>query len=275
MQRIINFIIRNQSFLLFLLLFTLSVFFTIQSHSYHKSKFINSANFLSGGIYNSSNSISQYFGLKKENEILLEENNRLKSILYNKESNDSDSTRIDSSSFDSKYRFTGASVIKNSFSSTTNMLLIDKGVNDGLQEDFGVITSKGIVGIIDDLSGNYSNVISILNTNSKINAQLKNTDHYGTLEWDTVSPEFVQLVDVQKIASENLAVGDTIITGGQSTIFPKGIPIGKVTEFKLDSAEDYYTIQVQLFNDMTNIGHVYVIENIDAEEIMNLLNRNE
>lgn len=275
MQRIINFIIRNQSFLLFLLLFTLSVLFTIQSHSYHKSRFINSANFLSGGIYNSSNNISQYFGLKKENEILIEENNRLRSILYNTISNEMDSIRIDSTTFEGKYRFTSAAVIKNSFSSSTNMLLIDKGVNDGLQEDFGVITSKGIVGIIDDLSGNYSNVISILNTNSKINAQLKNTDHFGTLEWDTVSPEFVQLVDVQKIASENLAIGDTIITGGQSTIFPKGIPIGKVTEFNLDAAEDYYTIQVQLFNDMTNIGHVYVIENIDAEEIMTLLKSDE
>ena len=275
MQRIINFIIRNQSFLLFLFLFGLSVFFTIQSHSYHKSKFINSANFLSGGIYNSSNSISQYFGLRKENEILLEENNRLKSILHNSQANTEIAPIIDSTSFDSKYRFTTASVIKNSYSSTTNMLLIDKGVNDGLKEDLGVITSKGIVGIVEDLNGNYASVISILNTNSKINAQLKKTNHYGSLEWNSVSPEFVQLVDVPKIAEANLAVGDTIITGGRSTIFPKGVPIGQVTSFKLDTAEDFYTIEVKLFNDMTNIGHVYIIENTDAEEIMNLLNNDE
>jgi len=275
MQRIINFIIRNQNFLLFLLLFALSILFTIQSHSYHKSKFINSANFLSGGIYNSSNSISQYFGLRKQNEILLEENNRLKSIFFNKASDNKTISIIDSTSFDSKYRFTSASVIKNSYASTTNMLTINKGVNDGLKEDFGVITSKGIVGIIEDLSGNYASVISILNTNSKINAQLKKTNHFGTLEWDTKSPEFIQLVDVQKIAREYLALGDTIITGGKSTIFPKGIPIGTVTDFNLDAAEDYYTIQVKLFNDMTNIGHVYVIENTDAEEIMNLINNDE
>lgn len=275
MHRIINFIIRNQNFLLFVFLFSLSILFTIQSHSYHRSKFINSANFLSGGIYNSSNSISQYFGLKKENEILIEENNRLKSILHNSQANIATASTIDSTSFHSKYRFTTASVIKNSYSSTTNMLLIDKGVNNGLKEDLGVITSKGIVGITEDLSGNFSNVISILNTNSKINAQLKNTNHFGTLQWDTKSPEFIQLVDIQKIARENLAQGDTIITGGQSTIFPKGIPIGTVVDFKLDAAEDYYIIQIKLFNDMTNIGHVYVIENIDAEEIMNLINSNE
>jgi len=275
MQRIINFIIRNQSFLLFLLLFTLSVIFTIQSHSYHKSKFISSANFLTGGIYNSSHRITQYFGLRKENEILQEENNRLKTLLYNTSISGSDTTYTDSTSFNSKYRMTPAAVIRNSYSSTTNMLLIDKGVKDGLKEDLGVVTSKGIVGIIENLSGNYSSIISIINSNSKINAQLKNTDHFGTLEWDTQSPEYVQLVDVPKIAETNLVIGDTIITGGRSTIFPKGIMIGQVTGFNLDSAEDFYTIQVKLFNDMTNIGHVYVIENIDAEEIMNLLNDDE
>ncbi len=273
MQRIINFIIRNQNFLLFALLFALSVFFTIQSHSYHKSKFINSANFISGGIYNSSNSISQYFGLKEENQVLLEENNRLKSILFNTNVTNIDSSLVDSTSFDSKYRLISASVIKNSYSLTTNKLTINKGVKDGLKEDLGVITSKGIVGILDNLSGNYASIISILNTNSKINAQLKKTNHFGTLEWNTVSSEIVQLVDMPKIAPVN--IGDTIVTGGRSTIFPKGIPIGLVTDFKLDAAEDYYTINVKLFNDMTNIGHVYVIENIDAEEIMNLLNNDE
>lgn len=255
------------------MLFLLSVFFTIQSHSYHKSKFINSANFLSGGIYNSSNNISQYFGLKKQNDILIDENNKLRSLIFNKKDKDSAIVRIDSTSFDSKFRLTHASVIKNSYSLSTNMLLIDKGVNDGLKEDFGVITSQGIVGIIENLSGNYSSVISILNTNSKINAQLKKTDHFGTLEWNTASPEYVQLVDMPKIAL--VGIGDTIITGGRSTIFPKGIPIGLVTDFKLDAAEDFYNIEVKLFNDMTNIGHVYIIENIDAEEIMNLLNSDE
>jgi len=273
MQRIINFIIRNKNFLLFLLLFSISIVFTIQSHSYHRSKFINSANSLSGGIYNSSHTISQYFGLKKKNDILIEENNYLKSILYNNQVNTSTESIIDSTSFNSKYKFTTASVYKNSYASTRNILTINKGASDGLKEDFGVITSKGIIGIVEDLTGGYATVISILNTNSKINAQFKNSNHFGTLQWDTKSPEYVQLVDVAKIAP--VTIGDTIITGGRSTIFPKGIPIGHVTDFKLDAAEDFYTIQIKLFNDMTNIGHVYVIENMDTEEIMSLFNNNE
>jgi len=76
------------------------------------------------------------------------------------------------------------------------------------------------------------------------------------------------MVDVSKFAP--VKVGDTIITGGQSTIFPQGILIGSIDSFSLDTGGDTYTINVKLFNDMTNIGHVYIIENLNAEELKSL-----
>ncbi len=272
MQQIINFILKNKNFLLFLFLFFISIVFTIQSHSYHKSKFINSANFLTGGVYNTVNNISVYFNLKSQNEILKEENNRLKSLLYNA-SQTKDSTYIDSTSFKSLYKFSAANIIKNSYSISNNILLINKGSNDSIQEDFGVISSKGIIGIISKTSNHYASVISILNTTSMISAQLKKTDHYGTLTWDAKSPKFVQLVDIAEIAP--VQFGDTIVTSGRSSIFPKGVPIGSVHDFHLDQSENYYEITVELFNDMTNLEHVYTIENKDREEINNLLNPTE
>lgn len=270
MQQIINFIIRNKRFLLFLLLFSVSIIFTIQSHSYHKSKFINSANFLTGGVYNSVNNISVYFNLKSQNQLLAEENQRLKSLLFNSE-NSTDSIYIDSTIFNGLYNIQTAKIIKNSYSLTDNVLLINKGTNDSIKEDFGVITSKGILGIIDDSSNNYSTVISILNTTSKISAQLKKTNHFGSLTWNADSPNIVQLIDVEKIAP--VKIGDTIVTSGRSSIFPKNIDIGIVQDFELDVAENYYEINVKLFNDMTNLEHVYIIENRDIKEITNLLNQ--
>lgn len=267
MQQIINFVIRNKTFLLFLLLFGLSLALTIQSHSYHKSKFISSTNFLTGGIYNTSNNIRAYFNLRKQNEILIEENNKLKSILYNFHNNDEILTEIDST-IHKKFEFKTATVIKNSYSNTKNYLTLDKGTNNGMMQDLGVITSKGIVGIIDNTSPNYSRVISILNTKSRINAQLEASNHIGSLIWNTKSPEFVQLTDISKFAPVN--IGDTIVTGGQSTIFPKGIPIGTVDSFSLDISGDTYSINVKLFNDMADIGHVYVITNTDSDEIKSL-----
>ena len=268
MQQIINFFIRNKNFIVFLLLFSISIFLTIQSHSYHKSKFINSANFLTGGIYESVNNIGQYFDLKKENKILLEENNKLKSLLFNSDGD----VQIDSS-ISGNYITIPAQVSKNSYASTNNYLTLNKGTKDSVREDLGVITSKGIVGIIDNTSKNYSRVLSILNTNSRINAQLKKTNHFGTLIWNTSSPELVQLIDIPKQAP--IVAGDTIMTGGRSTIFPKGILIGEVVDFSLDETENYYTVEVKLFNDMTNVGHVHIIKNLDFPEIKDVENINE
>lgn len=264
MQQIVNFFLRNKNTVLFLLLFGFAFFLTINSHSYHKSKFITSANFLTGGVYESVNSIDQYFSLKQDNENLLEENNRLKKVVFN--------SRAIPLESNIQFDVFSGQVIKNSYTNANNYLLINKGHNDSIKQDQGVISSKGIIGIIDKTSNNYARVISILNTTSKINAQLKKTNHFGLLTWDGISPSYVQLIDVPKQAP--VAVGDTIITGGRSAIFPKGIFVGKVESYTMDTTENYLTLQIQLFNDMTNINHIHIIKNNHREEILNLENLN-
>lgn len=269
MQQIINFVIRNKTSLLFLLLFSVSIAFIIQSHSYHKSKFINSANFFTGGIYESASNISNYFDLKTQNEILVEENKQLRSqILNGTDSVISKSTKVDTTSFNGRYKITTAKIIKNNYASSKNYLTINKGENHGLKEDLAVITSKGIVGIIDNTSNGYARVLSILNTKSQINAQLKSSNHIGSLVWDAKSSSRIQLTDISKFAP--IKQGDTIVTGGQSSIFPQGIAIGVVEDFVIDIGGDTYTVNIKPFNDMTNLSHVYVIENLDSEEIKQL-----
>lgn len=269
MQQIINFVIRNKTFLLFLLLFSVSIALTIQSHSYHRSKFINSANFFTGGIYESANNVTSYFDLKTQNEILVEENKTLRAQLLNGlDSTETLSSIIDSTTYNGRYKIESAKIINNNYSATKNYLTINKGEKNGLKEDIAVITSKGIVGIIDNTSNGYARVLSILNTKSRINAQLKSSNHIGSLIWNGKSSEIVQLTDISKFAP--VKQGDTIVTGGQSSIFPQGIPIGIVDNFVLDIGGDTYTVDVKLFNDMTNLSHVYIIENLDAREIQQL-----
>lgn len=271
MQQIFNFVIKNKTFLLFLLLFSIALALTIQSHSYHRSKFINSANALTGGVYGTVNSIDKYFDLERENEILSEENKHLREQLFNSK-NDSDSSYVDITYSKGKYKVIKAQVYKNSYSMPNNYLTINKGKKDSLQQDFGVITSKGIVGIIDQTSSSYATVLSILNKKSKINAKLKSTSHKGSLTWNGESPQYTQLEDVSNFAP--VKIGDTIETGGESTIFPRGIGIGTVDSFKTDISGDTYTLEVKLFNDMTNIGTVYILENLDQKEIKTLEKQN-
>ena len=132
----------------------------------------------------------------------------------------------------------------------------------------GVINSAGIVGIVDKTSENYATIVSILNRNSQINAKIKKTNHFGSLIWDGKSTGFVQLIDVPRLAA--IRKGDTIVTGGQSVIFPENINIGTIDKIYIDNQTNYYTLNVKLFNDMTNLGHVYIIKSKNREEIINL-----
>ena len=267
MQQIIFFLIRNKNFLLFIVLFSISIFLTIQTHSYHKNNFVNSSNNITGGIYTIKSSITNYFNLREENEILIDEITRIRIQLESYKSKVVNQN-IDTNSILSKYYFVSAKVINNSFSKTKNKLTIDKGERDSIQLDLGVITSKGIVGIIDNVSNKYATIQSILNTNSQINAKLKNAKHFGSLVWNTEDPNVIQLIDIPRLAS--VKIGDTIVTGGKSTIFPEGILIGAVIDFELTEDENSQNLNIQLFNDMTNLQHVYIIDNLDSQEIIYL-----
>ncbi|MBT8261821.1 MAG: rod shape-determining protein MreC [Bacteroidia bacterium] len=269
MQQIIFFFIRNKNFLLFLLLFTISFLLTINSHSFHSNKVATSANFLSGGIYSMKQNFKDYFNLKTQNKILVEENNRLRQLLSNTQP-DANFYSVDSTNILWKYNYVSARVINNSYSKSKNNLTLDHGIKDSIGIDMGVISSKGVVGIVNSVSANYATVQSVLNSNSQINAKLKNTDHFGTLVWQNGSPFEATLIDIPRQVQFN--VGDTIVTDGKSTIFPEGILIGSIKDYKLAFNEDYYELTISLFNDMTNLRHVYVIRNKDAVEIRQLEN---
>ncbi len=264
MQQIINFVIRNKNFLLYLFLLFIALGFTVQSHSYHQSRFFNSSNWITGSVYETFNGFSTYFGLSEENAKLVEENKRLRKLLFNgqKETLSSlDSTQL-------IYTITTGQVVKNSYAEPRNYITINRGIKDSVFPDMGVITEKGILGIVENTSGSYASVQSILNEKSRINAKLKNTEHFGSLVWDTQRYNVVQLVDIPRLVP--LTVGDTIVTGGMSSIFPGNIPIGTIQKFDLDTANSLYSIDVRLFNDMTNIKNVYIIDNNDRKEILEL-----
>jgi rod shape-determining protein MreC len=262
MQQIIYFIIKNSYRLLFLLLLSISLMLTIQSHSYHRSQYIHSANSISGYTYEKINNVREYFGLRAKNEELALENARLKELLFNTKD-----TVIDlksAPSFATDFRVIPARVIKNSYEKQENFITLDRGNLKGIKGDMGVISDRGVVGIVDKTTKNFATVISILHTNNPINGKIKNSNHFGSITWDGKNTGYVQLIDVPKLAT--LKKGDTIVTGGQSYIFPENIPVGKIDKIFIDKSTNKFVINVRLFNDMTNLGYVYIIENKKRKE---------
>ncbi len=237
---------------------------TVQNNALHRSRYFNSANWISGTIYSASTSVTGYFGLKAENQKLLEENRRLRSLLFNAEN--ADTVLRDTTGQD--YRILTAQIIKNSYSEANNYITIDKGRSDGVEQDMGVITSRGILGIVEKASSNFASVQSILNSKSIINAKISGTDYFGSLTWNRRDHQLVQLEDIPRLVP--LREGDTIVTGAMSSIFPENIPIGTIEEFSLSESQSFYNIDVRLFNDMTNLKQVYLVRNRNREEILQL-----
>lgn len=267
MQQIINFILKNSYRLLFLLLLIISMFLVIKSHSYHRSRIVNSANVVSGTVFEKTNEIKTYFSLREQNNKLAKENADLRKILFNKKDSVFILKRDSLKGYD-KINVIQTRVINNSYNVSENYLTINSGSLQGIKPDMGVINSQGIVGIVEKTSPKYATILSVLNIKSQINAKIKKSNHFGSLIWNAKNAGFVQLIDIPRLAS--VKKGDTVVTGGRSTIFPENIPVGIIDKIFIDTQTNYYTLNIRLFNDMTNLSHVYVIENKESDEIIKL-----
>lgn len=267
MQKIINYIIENSNRLLFFLLLTFSLVLTVQQHAYHKSQWVGSVNVVNGAVYEQLYQLKLYLNLRTENEILVHENLKLKQQILNFKKQIPD-IKLDTSYNKTQFDVFKGHVINNTYGSLRNFITIDVGQKQGVKPDMAVMNGKGIVGIVEKTSENYATVKSLLHIKTEINAIIKNTNHFGTLTWDGKNYRYMQLIDIPRVAK--VKKGDIVVTGGMSAIFPANLPIGVVSKVFLEKHTNYFIIQVKLFSDMTNLGHVYVINNKNRPEIQEL-----
>ena len=261
MQSIINSIVKNRNLIIYLILSFISFSFLYNNSSLHFNEFGKISTYLSATSSKFSSSINSYFNLKSENEKLINENLQLKKM-------------------ESKYRFTqinedtlesinSAKVIVNSINKSKNIIIIDKGKLDNINLEMGVISSEGVVGIVKSVTNNYASIISLLNTDLKLNAILKNSSTIGSVTWDGLNSRILKLNDIP--LSSSLKVGDTVVTGGMSFYFPKGVPIGRIINYDNNSLEGYYEIDIEAFNDFSSLSNLYILNRTDNNEIQSLL----
>lgn len=271
MRSLFRFLLKNYAFLLFLFLEVVSLVLVFNYNKFQKSKFLNSSNYVSASLYNSVNSVLQYFDLTRVNKLLAEENAFLRTQLQLNESSSefhTDSTQFGFAEPDTIFRFTPAKIINNSVNKQQNYITLNKGSKHGVKPDQGILSSQGIVGVVTSVSESFSTGLSLLNPRWNVSAKLKETGYYGSLSWDG---EDYQIVDLLEIPFHvKLATGDTIVTSGHSSIFPEGLMIGVIEEYKQPEGENYYNIKVRLSTNFKAIRYVEVIENLKKDELEKL-----
>ncbi len=274
MRNIIRFLIQHHVGVLFVLLEILSLILVFGYNPYHNAVFVSSSNRMSGAFYARTHALTHFFSLQRDNIRLAEENAFLKSRLPGSFQMSPNYMRLVKDSLtNQQYVYRSARVISNSVNKSFNYLTIDKGSIGGIRQETAVICSDGVVGVVRKVSSHYSTVISLLNTRLKISAKLKESGHFGTVEWGGTASGYVNLNEIPLHA--HVKPGDLIVTSGYSAIFPEGIPIGSVEEVEYEEGESFYRILVKLSVDFNSLSHVEVVENTYRGEQLQLEKQTE
>ena len=274
MRNLLNFFLKYNYWFLFILLEVISFALLFRFNNYQGSAFFTSSNQVAGMAYEAANNVTGYFHLKSINDDLVQKNvelelqmERLRSALMELTSDSTGLERMKSDALRG-YDIYRANVINNSLTHVDNYITLDKGENDGIRSEMGVINGSGVVGIVYHTSANYSVVIPILNSKSSISCKIKRSDYFGFLKWDGGSSEYATVKDMPRHSLFSL--GDTIVTSGHSAVFPGGIPIGTVEDMSDSHDGLSYLLKVKLFTDFGRLNDVRVIAQKGQEEQLEL-----
>ncbi|MGN0202239.1 MAG: rod shape-determining protein MreC [Candidatus Cryptobacteroides sp.] len=212
--------------------------------------------------------VNNYFSLAGQNEELALENHRLQEIIrdYEEAARKAD-INLQSVTRSDGFVYTPAQIIKSGTNSQHNYLILDKGSEDGIVQNSGIISSKGVIGIVDAVSRHYSYAISFLNTEVNISTRLGETGAVGPLAWDGKHTDGAILKEIP--LQFKYSPGDTVYTSGYSVIFPPDIPLGTAGEASIINGATN-EIKVTLFQDHTALKFVTIVRNTRASEIEGL-----
>ena len=146
-----------------------------------------------------------------------------------------------------------------------NYFILNKGSEDGISAQSGVITGNGIVGIIDAVDKHYSYGLSFMNSGVSISARLGNEGAIGPLVWDGISSDGAILKEIP--LQYKFAPGDTVWTSGFSSIFPADIPLGVAGESRIVNGA-VNEIKVKLFQSFSALRFVTIAVNNGRDEIL-------
>ena len=208
-----------------------------------------------------------YFGLRKMNDSLLNENSLLRqkidrlqsidvlkdSLVHTKTASADTTTHIVKYA---DYLYRTARVVNNSTNANDNYITINRGSKDGIGKNMAVISGTGVVGRVEHVSAHFASILSVLSTKQRISAKLKNGTN-GFVIWDEKSPDILTMIDVPQEVT--LKRGDSVFTNNFSLYFPPDILIGTVVKTQAVKKNGLLLIYLQSSTNFHNLQYVYVI----------------
>lgn len=235
---------------------------------------INKAShFVMGRLWGIDETIHGHFSMMEQNEALAIENFRLRTELEHYKNlekyHTEDSLMI---TFGREFKYTPAEITKISRNSAHNYIILNKGSEDGVKPFSGIISEKGIVGIISSVGKNYSYGLTLMNPNISISSRMGREGAVGPMVWDGRHSDGAVFKDLP--LHYETSPGDTVFSSGFSSIFPEGIPLGVTGSTAIADGSTNET-KVTLFQDFSVLKYVTIVYNPCRDEIRALENMEE
>jgi rod shape-determining protein MreC len=269
-NNLVRFLKRFHFFLLFLLLQGIAMALLVQSNHYQIGQFKRFYNEFSGSIFRSYDNLTGYVNLRRSNIELSRENARLRSqIAQSYQIFDRKIFTVNDTTYRLQYEYVHARIISNSTNRRNNYVMINKGSLHGIIEGMAVISPTGVVGIVKVVSNNFSSVMSLLHSDSRLSARIKrNNFSTGSISWNGRTPGVSQMTEVPPHI--DVQIGDTVVTSGFSLDFPEGILIGTVSRIHTRPTDNFHTLDITLSTNFHTINHVYIVRNLARGELQTL-----
>jgi len=268
MRNLLNFLIRFNNLIIFLILEGITFYLLATGNSYHNTRAVNGVRGLTQGIETRINNTRNYLHLKEINESLAAENVALRNHTERlARMEKSVFSPVTDTVYKQQFNHTSAEVIENSVNRQKNFFTINKGKKQGISTDMAVTSVEGVAGVIVGCSDNYSVAMSLLNLDFRLSVRIKSNGYFGSLTWDGRNYRYALLGEIPQHIYIN--VGDTIETTGYSAIFPEGLDIGTISDFEKKGG-DFYRITVELMTDFKKLHYVDVIGNLEKTEKVEL-----
>lgn len=269
-------ILQKYQHLVMLLFFQIVCFtFIFRQNDFHNSTVFNASNFVVGSVYEKVDDAKSYINLKQENSRLNDENARLKTLLYGKDSSQNKRFVLFSDTLQNlHYKYISGKIINVFTKGENNYLTLNLGSKNGIQPHMGVVGPFGIVGFTKDVSNHFSTIIPVIHRKFVISVAHKKTNTTGLLQWKG-DDDFNTATVINLPKYIEMKVGDTIVTKGFDGIFNVDENVGYITEIFSEGGDDYNTAKITLFTDYRRISNVKVIKNFHQKEKLELENNIE
>ena len=263
MNNLLNFFVKHSAWFIFAVYVILSLVLLFKDNPYQQSVYLTSANSLSAAVYRAFNGVTSYFHLRDINESLQERNAALEMELIELRQEMAEQELLSPDSLHQpalkQYTFVMAHVISNSIAQPNNYITRDRGSNDGVKPEMGVIDQNGVVGIVNVVGPHAARVISLLNPHMRLSCKLKNSGFFGSMVWDGKDSRFAVLEELPKHLTFHK--GDTIVTSGYSAVFPEGIIVGTVDGLARGMSDSFMSLRIRLTTNFSQLSNVRVITN--------------